>query len=488
MTHRFNASTSLRVIALTASWLSAIATVRAQFPAPPPPLPNPAAYAAIRDKAMASDWAFERLADLTDLIGPRLSGSPQAQAAVEQVAAVMRADGLRVTLQPVRVPHWVRGEERAELVEYAQRPKGITQNLQLTALGGSVATPAQGLVAPVLVVSSFAELTARAKEAQGRIVLFDVPFDQELALNGQAGTAYGQTVAYRVGGATAAAKVGAVAALVRAVGGANYRLEHTGFMVYEEGKPKVPTAALTAEDASLVARLAKRGPVTMKLLLTPQSLPDVDSFNVIGDLPGAQKPDELVLISGHLDSWDLATGAIDDGAGVAAALGVAHALKELKLRPKRTLRVVAWMSEEPGVIGGRAYFEAMKTTLAQHVAVIESDFGAGRPLGIEGYATEAAMSPLRSLRDVLGAIGATALRRSERPVGADIGPWQVAGVPGFEPMLDGRHYFDYHHTPADTLDKVDPKNLQRMVATMGVLAYFLADAQQTMERVPVAVR
>jgi Zn-dependent M28 family amino/carboxypeptidase len=222
----------------------------------------------------------------------------------------------------------------------------------------------------------------------------------------------------------------------------------------------------------------------MKLVLTPQTLPDVDSFNVLGDLIGSEKPDEIVLISGHLDSWDLATGAIDDGAGVVVAMGVAHLLKELKLRPKRTLRVVAWMSEEQGIIGAKAYYDLLKGDVAKHAAVIESDFGAGKPLGLEAYATPSGMNQLQSLRDVLLPIGAIALRRSERPVGSDIGAWQAAGVPGFEALLDGRHYFDYHHSPADTLDKVDPKNLQRMVATLGVLAFYLADAPQLVERVP----
>jgi Iap family predicted aminopeptidase len=400
----------------------------------------------------------------------------------------MRADGLKVSLQPVRVPHWVRGEERAELVEYAQRPKGITQSLHLSALGGSVATPPEGITAPVLVVRSFAELTTRAKEARGRIVLIDVPFDQDLADGGFAGQAYGQAVAYRIGAASAAVKAGAVAALVRSVGGANYRLTHTGFMIYEAGVARIPTAAVTAEDAGLVSRLARRGSVTMKLVLTPQTLPDADSFNVIGDLVGSEKPDEIVLVSGHLDSWDLATGAIDDGAGVAAALGVAHVLRELKVRPKRTLRVVAWMSEELGLIGGKAYFEAYKGDIAKYVAVIESDFGAGKPLGIEGYATPGTMTQLQALRDVLTPLGATVLRRSERTVGSDIGQWQAAGVPGFEAILDGRNYFDYHHTPADTLDKVDPKNLQRMVATLGVLALYLTDSPAMVERVPPAVQ
>jgi carboxypeptidase Q len=465
-------------------------TLHAQGGAPPPALLNRATYAAIRDRAMTSDWAWQRLADLTDLIGPRPAGSAQAQAAVEQVAQAMRADGLKVTLQPVRTPHWLRGEERAELVEYAQRPKGITQALRLTTLGGSVATPPEGIVAQVMVVRSFDELTARARapanEARGRIVLFDVPFDQDLADNGHAGPAYGHAVAYRTAGASAAAKVGALAALVRSVGGANYRLPHAGQMFYEPGVAKIPAAALTAEDSALVARLAKRGNVTLRLVLTPQNLPEVDSFNVLGDLVGSQKPEEFVLVSGHLDSWDLGTGAIDDGAGVVAAMGVAHVFRELKLRPKRTVRVVAWMSEEIGLVGARAYSEALKDKLAQHVAVIESDSGAGRPLGYEAYAAPSTLNSLRSLRDVLAPIGATLLNRSDRPVSSDAIVLQAAGVPGFELMLDGRHYFDYHHTPADTLDKVDPKNLQRMVATMAALTFHLADAPEPPERLPAS--
>jgi Zn-dependent M28 family amino/carboxypeptidase len=353
--------------------------------------------------------------------------------------------------------------------------------LHVTALGGSVSTGAAGITAPVLVVRNFAELTARAKEAVGRIVLFDVPFDQELADNGQAGTAYGQAVAYRIGGAAAAAKVGAVAALVRAAGGANYRITHAGQMGYDPALPKLPSASITAEDSALVARLAKRGAVSLQLVLTPETLPEVDSFNVLGDLVGSEKPEEIVLISGHLDSWDLGTGAIDDGAGVVAAVGVAHVFKELKVRPKRTLRVVAFMSEENGVFGGNAYFEALKSQLAQHVAVIESDFGAGRTLGLQASVSTASFAALQALREVLMPIGATALERTEHS-GADISNWTSAGVPGFHPLMDGRHYFDYHHSPADTLDKVDPKNLQRMVATLGVLAFFLTNSPEPLER------
>jgi carboxypeptidase Q len=439
--------------------------------------------ARIRDRAMTSDWAYERLADLTDKIGPRPSGSPQAEAAVEQVAAALRNEGFKVTLQPTRVPHWVRGAELAEVVEYPGRPKGITQPLRLTTLGGSIATPQEGITAPVLVVTSFAELAARANEAKGKIVVYDTPFDQDLADNGQAGRAYGQAGAYRRAGASSAARVGAVAALVRSVGGANYRLPHTGQMAYAADVPKIPTAALTAEDAMLLHRLAKQGPVTVKLLLTPKQLPDVDSHNVIADLIGSEKPDEIVLVSGHLDSWDLATGAIDDGAGVAAAMGVAHVIKELMLRPKRTIRVVAWMAEENSGAGAQAYYAANQALTNKHAGVIEADTGAGKPLGISGRFAPAAEKALRPVIEALTPIGASVLERREQSVGSDIGEMQIAGVPGFEPLFDTRHYFDYHHTPADTLDKVDPKNLQRIVATMAVLAFYLADAPM-LERLP----
>jgi Zn-dependent M28 family amino/carboxypeptidase len=442
----------------------------------------------IRERAMASDWAYQRLADLTDKVGPRLSGSPQAEAAVAQVAQALREAGFNVTLQPVRVPRWVRGLEQASIVEYPQQPAGVSQQLRLTTLGGSVATPQQGITAPVLVVKSFAELNARRADAKGRIVVFNIPYDQDLADRGFAGPAYGQAVAYRRDGASAAARAGAVAALVRSVGGANFRLPHTGQMQYAANVEKVPVAALSAEDAALLERLAAQGKVTVKLVLTPQTLPDVDSHNVIADWPGGERPEEIVLLSGHLDSWDVGTGALDDGAGVAASMGAAFIIKELKLRPKRTLRVVAWMNEENGGRGSRAYLDANKDRIAQHAAVIESDLGAGKPLGFTAYVPRTSLPRLRPIMDALRPIGATVLERSEEPVSTDIGPLQAAGVPGFEPLLDSRNYFDYHHTAADTLDKVDPLNLQRMVASLAVLAYELADAPQMLERNPPLTR
>ena len=482
----------IRSLRLSATLLLALLPVaEAVVPALADPAPpsvadvDPAVLARIRDAAMSSDWAYRRLAELTDRIGPRLSGSPQAEAAVAQVAADLREAGLQVSLQPVKVPHWVRGEERADLVDYPGRPEGIVQHLHLTTLGGSVATPAKGITAPVLVVHSFDELKAAGDSARGSIVVFDVAFNQTLADNGHAGTAYGQGVAYRIGGPSAAAKLGAVACLVRTVGGADYRLPHTGALAYDDSAPRIPAAALSAEDAMLVDRLAAQGAVKLHLVLTPQTLPDADSHNVLADIPGREKPDEVVIVSGHLDSWDLAQGAIDDGAGVTSAMGAAQVIRSLGLQARRTIRVVAWMSEEYQERGSKAYFEANKEKVAQHAAVIESDTGAGRPLGLYAHAPLADLDALKPVTEALLPLGATAVDRRDTPVGADIAPMEKAGVPGFAPMLDIRSYFNYHHSAADTLDKVDPDNLRRQVAVMAVLAYYLADRPGLLERLPV---
>ena len=442
--------------------------------------------ARIRDSAMTSTWAWQHLAELTDTIGPRLSGSPQLTAAIAQVASAMRALGARVTLQPAKIPHWVRGAEQADLIEYPGRPTGISQRLQLTALGSSGATPAEGLRARVIVVHDFGALTARSSEVPGSIVLFDEHFDQRLADNGDAFDAYGQAVLYRGSGPSRAAELGAVAALVRSVGGANYRLPHTGVTIWKDGQRAIPAAALAQEDADLVARLAASGPVTMNLLLTPVTLPDADSANVIADWPGREKPDEYVIVSGHLDSWDLGTGATDDGVGAMAAAAVIAVLKQLDLHPRRTIRFIAWTIEENGGRGNLAYFESVRQNLTMQVAAIESDSGAGRALGVNATVSSGSLSALQPVIDALTPIGATVLERHDDELGSDIGPLQGAGVPGFSPQVDRRHYFDYHHTAADTLDKIDPQNLNSQAATMAVLAYFLADMPEVLPRFKAA--
>jgi carboxypeptidase Q len=447
---------------------------------------DPAVLARIRDAAMTSDWAYQRLADLADTIGPRLSGSVGAEAAVDQVAAALKDAGLQVRLQPVMVPHWVRGLELGELVDYAGRPRGVTQKIVLTALGDSPATPDAGLTAPVLVLRSFADIVAHAAEVKGRIVLLSVPFDQDLADNGMAGEAYGQGGAPRFRGPAALAKLGAVAALVRSVGGARYRVTHTGATNWPAGSLRIPAAAVTVEDALLIERLAARGPITMKLTLTPQTLPDVASHNVLADLKGREKPDEIVLVSGHLDSWDLGTGAMDDGMGVTSAMGAVALLKSLGVTPRRTIRVVAWMNEENGSRGSQAYFDSVMDQIPNQIAAIESDFGLGRPFGIRGPVDAAAGKALAPVLEALRAMGAGVLERREGNVGSDIGPLQDAGVIGFAPIVDGRHYFDYHHTPADTFDKVDADAMRRQVAVLAVLVYFLAERSEPIRNVVVA--
>ncbi len=445
---------------------------------------DPAALNQIRDSALRSDWAYARLADLTDLVGPRLSGSSGAAAAVTQVADAMRKLGATVTLQPVKVPHWVRGQETAELVEYSGRPAGLSQRVVLTALGGSGATPAAGLTAQVIVVRSFDELKARAAEVKGRIVLFDVAFDQHQADRGLAGPAYGQGAQYRTIGPKLAAEMGAAAALVRAVGGADFRIPHTGASGLQDGA-RIPAAAVTTEDALLMTRLAARGPLSMHLTLTPQILPDADSYNVIADLPGTDMADEIVIVSGHLDSWDLATGANDDGSGVASAMAVIETLKKLDYRPRRTIRVIAWMNEENGGRGAQAYFDANQTNAGKHFAAIESDGGSGRPFGWHAGIGITAMKLFTPLKAALLPMGAGVFERVDVVGTGDLHGLEDAGVPVFSPLIDTSQYFNFHHTPADTLDKVNQEDLRRHVAVMATMTWYLANMETGLGRANV---
>lgn len=432
--------------------------------------------ARLRDAAMKDPYALSELRHLTDNIGPRLAGSPQAQTAVEYVAERMRALGAEVKLEKTTVPHWIRGEEAAQLTSWPGKAPGTTQKIVLTALGGSVATPAEGLEAPVIAVHSFAELKALKPETvKGKILLFDQPFDERLAMQGDGGSAYGQSVIYRGAGPTVAASYGAVAVLIRSVGGAEYRIPHTGLTRYAPGLPKIPAAAVTAEDADLLANLSSQGEVKLKLKLTPQTLPPTDSYNVIADWKGSEHPEEIVLVSGHLDSWDLGTGAIDDGAGVAAAMQTLHLMKELGLHPKRTIRFVAWMAEEEGSQGAESYAKDYASEIPHHVGAIEADLGAGHPIGILFAGKSELKSWLTPVANLLLPIGAATVSASE-DTGEDITFLTEKGVPTFAPNQDSRFYFNYHHTPADTFDKVVPQELNENAAVMTVLAYALADA------------
>lgn len=436
----------------------------------------------LRDAAVTDPYALNELRHLTDNIGPRLSGSPQAGQAVEYVAAEMRALGAEVTLEKAKVPHWVRGQETGDVVAWTGQTPGTTQKVVLTALGGSVATPAEGLTADVVVVDDWAQLSALpAGAVKGKILLFNHKFDKELAATGNGGMAYGGGVVYRGAGPIAGAAVGAVSVLVRSVGGADYRLPHTGLTEYSDKVTKIPAAAVTAEDADLLKNLTAQGPVKLHLTLTPQTLPDADSFNVIADWKGTEHPEQVVVVSGHLDSWDLGTGAIDDGAGVVVSMQAIHLLKELGIHPRRTVRFIAWMSEEEGSQGAAQYMVDHKADFANHMGAIESDLGADHPTGIY-YAGKPALGQwLRPVAQVLDAIGAATLDASPE-TGEDIGGLTENGVPSFAPVQDSRFYFNYHHTAADTFDKVDPRHLGENAAVVTVLAYALADSAEPAAR------
>jgi carboxypeptidase Q len=462
------------VVALTSLQLIA----RQQTTKPPYQYPAELVSELIRlqNAALSSDYAYVQLAHLCNNIGPRLSGSPQAQQAVQYVAAEMRRLGLDVQLEKVKVPHWVRGAETGELVQFAGQAPGTTQKIILTALGGSVATAAEGVTAEIVVADSFAHLTSLGREkVAGKIVLFNARFDKQMAAQGFAGDAYGQAVIYRGIGASAAARLGAVAALVRSVGGADYRLPHTGALFYQENAPKIPAAAVTAEDADLIAYLAAQDPVRMRLILTPQTLADVESYNVIADIKGSEHPEQVVIVSGHLDSWDLGTGAIDDGAGVVVSMQVGQLIKRLGLRPKRTIRVIAWMNEENGLMGGRTYANNHRTELSNHIAALESDLGAGHPVGFTAHLSSRALEMLQPVSSILQASGAGIVRQSQNSEGADVSPLDAAGVPTLAPIQDDRTYFNYHHTAADTLDKIVPRELAENAALVAVLAYAIAN-------------
>lgn len=436
----------------------------------------------LQKAAIASDYAYKQTAHLSDNIGPRLSGSPQAQHAVEYVAGELRKLGLDVRLQKVMVPHWVRGAESGRIVQWPGMAQGTTQKIVLTALGGSISTGAEGITADVVVVSNFDELNALGPEkVQGKIVLFNYKYDREMMDSGFGLAAYGDAVAYRFGGATAAARLGAVGALVRSSGGSQNRLAHTGSMGYADGVTKIPGAAVTFEDAELIANLASQGRVRINMLVTPQTLPDAVSYNVIGDLKGSEKPDEVVIVSGHLDSWDLATGAIDDAAGVAVSMQTAYLLKQLRLQPKRTIRVIAWMNEENGGRGSEAYAAEQAANTANHFAAIESDLGASHPLGFNFAGKPAAIPFFAAISNILRSQG-SGLSQVQAGVGSDVGRLTQRGVPSFSPWFDQRTYFKYHHTAADTLDKVIPKELAEVGSVVAVLAYGLANLEQPLPR------
>src|SRR6059058_1299169 len=436
----------------------------------------------LQQAALTSDYAYRQVAHLSNNIGPRLTGSAQAGKAVEYVASELKTIGCEVQLERVMVPHWVRGEETAALVQFPGQAANTKQKIVLCALGDSVPTAADGIEAEAIVVRNFDELKSLPREkVAGKIVLFNYPFDKQMAAEGRGGEAYGEAVLYRADGPSAVARQGAVACLIRSVGGADYRLPHTGQTDYANDAPKIPAGAVTAEDADLIANLVRQGPVKMKLTLTPQQLPDVESYNVIGDIKGSEHAEQIIIVSGHLDSWDLGTGAVDDGAGVAVSMEAANLIQRLHLKPKRTIRVIAWMNEENGLGGSKQYAKDQEKDLANHFAVMETDGGADHPVGLHIKAKPEVKEMWKPVAAILQESGAGMLSLAEH-AGADIEPMEKAGVPAFAPIQDGRFYFNYHHTAADTLDKIVPKELAENSAVVAVFAYAMANSEQPLPR------
>ncbi len=442
-----------------------------------PPLAQPLLDVAAKlvGRALVSNRASATLAQLCDDCGARLSGSENANFAVEWCLERLRADGFEnVHPEKVMVPHWVRGHCKVALAA----PRG--QELAACALGGSIGTNGQAIRAPVIATASLESLAKLApSDVRGKIVLFT----RKMERDGGATSGYGPTVSIRGGGASAAARLGAVAVMIRSVGTGNARLPHTGAMRYDEGVPKIPAVAISAEDAEMIERLLARDrPVEVAVELGCETLPDVESANVVADLVGREKPEEIVVIGGHLDSWDLGTGAIDDGAGVVIAWEAARLIRESGLRPRRTIRLVFFMNEENGLRGGDGYAAEHAGELANHVAAIEADSGAGRPLGFGCTSTDDDLARVTQLGALLRGIGAGSV--SKGGGGADIGPMRKAGVPTLGLQQDSHWYFDYHHTPADTPDKVDPHELALNVAAMAVMAYALAEITPRLTNAP----
>ena len=438
-------------------------------PAAPPEPPA----SRILGAALAGSGGYEIVEHLCDRVGPRLSGSPALDVAVRDMSARLRTFRLdRVWTEPAFVPHWERGGFEAALTA------PVTFPLVGLALGGSVPTPPEGIEAEVIEAASFEELAAKGEAVRGKIVLWNRRMIAGSSMDG-----YGAVSPLRSKGPSEAAKLGAVAALVRSLGTADFRLPHTGALHYGEDVPKIPAAALAAEDAERIHRLLEKGePVRVRLWMTPRTLPDAPSANVLADLRGREKPEEIVVLGAHLDSWDVGCGAVDDGAGVAIVMETMRLLRALDLRPRRTLRAVLFTNEENGLAGGKAYARDHADELARHVAAIEVDSGAGRPLGASITAGTGAVEQLRAILRPLAALEATAVETGGG--GADISAMKGAGVPLIGLRQDTYHYFDWHHTEADTVDKVDAALLARNVAALAILSYGLADAPEAPARIP----
>jgi Zn-dependent M28 family amino/carboxypeptidase len=429
-------------------------------------------------RAMKDDRAYEIVASLTTEVGPRLGGTDAEARARAWGEAKLRSLGFKnVRIETFDMPVWTRVSESAAIVSPYPQP------LHATALGNSVSTPAGGLEGEVVRFPTLAALQrAPMTGLEGKIVFVDEPMTRT-----QDGSGYGVAVAKRSGAANEAGKRGALAAVIRSVGTDTHRFPHTGNMNYAEGVTPVPTAALSNPDADLLADALRRakGPVRLRLDLQTQRIEKAQSGNVIGEIPG--RTDELIVIGGHLDSWDLGTGAVDDAAGIAITIAAAKLVDEMKGKPGRTLRVVMWGAEEVGIHGGRAYAERHKGDLARHALAAESDFGAGRVWQLRTRFGQGREAHAKDLAEALRPLG-VGPGNAEAGGGADIGALRAAGVPVLDLAQDGSDYFDLHHTANDTLDKIDPEALKQNVAAWAVMLYLASEMEGGFRAVEAARR
>ena len=420
----------------------------------------------LRENALASNRAFEILESLTVEVGPRMAGSENDARAVAWAKAKFEELGFdRVWTEDVTFPAWFRGEATCEIVTPFPQP------LQVTALGTSVGTDPDGITAEVIEFPDLdAVKAAKAADVKGKIVFINGQMERS-----KTGRGYGKAVVVRKSGASEAAKKGALAVLIRSIGTDSHRFPHTGLQQYDDGVQQIPAAALSNPDANQLHLALQRGPLQVRLSMSCRLGEPFTSQNVIGEIRGREKPDECVLIGGHLDSWDLGTGAVDDGAGVAITMEAARLISSLPQRPRRSIRVVLFANEEQGLWGGKAYASAHREELSQHVIAAESDFGAGLVWAFATRVDEAALPTMEQIAEVLKPLGIEPAG-NEAYGGPDIGPMMKLGMPAASLYQDGSDYFDVHHTADDTLDKVDPSALTQNVAAYVVFVFLTAEA------------
>lgn len=430
----------------------------------------------LRDRAAAGTGAYDIVASLTTEVGHRLAGSAGDRAAVAWALLKLRELGFEnVRAEPVTVPRWVRGTIEARILE------PFPQSLVAVALGGSIGTGEDGIEAPVLRAEDLEALKAmEPDEVSGKIVYIGGRMERR-----RDGSGYGEAVQKRANGPAEAARLGARAVIIRSAGTSRARIAHTGMTRYRDDVRRIPAVAVSNEDADMIERqLASGREVIVHLKLTSRHLPDTESANVIGEIPGTDDGAGVVVLGAHLDSWDVGTGAVDDGAGVAIVTEAARLVSEMEERPRRTLRVVLYANEEFGLSGARAYVRKYADQLRDHVLAMEADFGAGRVWRLDSNVPEDRLALVEEMHALVEPLGVQ-LGGNDSGGGADIGPLRERGVPVLGPRQDGTQYFDWHHTIADTLDKIDRESLDQNVAVYATLAYIAAAMEQEFGRLPV---